>query len=216
MNYIAGARRYALGLVLCVAGCSAGSGSSSSGTLSSGGASGSVGSVTGALDGTWDVTTYGKQSIAPSSISIAAGRIQGAIPTLNEGRAEGTDCTRSRERIEIDLNVQGASLTGKVTDLLDFEGTGCAARGLRRKETTIQVIGQRKFAAPASDTDMNGFWDIRITDATAASVISSNLSGLSGDVSVDTLPPTTGQFAIANGVLTASLGSKWAFAAKKR
>jgi hypothetical protein len=184
--------------------------SSSSTTAASGGG------VTGTLDGTWDITTAGSAPIGPSEMTVSQGSVHGFIATTKEGTADvaHAGCTHSKDRSEFDFEMQGNAASGTIKNLHEWTGTGCPTNTTQ----TSSVAGTRTRTEAASDTDLNGDWDLQVTDGGSTVVV---ISGLSGQAwaKADKVAgkPASVTVSIANGQATvAAAQAKFSFAARRR
>ncbi len=133
----------------------------------------SGGTTTGSLDGTWDITAAGDAQLGPSEMTVHAGSVTGFVVNADEGTTVGS-CTFTKHRTEFTLNVQGDSVTSTRTELRESSGSGCSAPS---KNTSV-ASGTRTRVAPASDTDLNGDWEIQ---ATGSRAVLFKIQGLSGN-----------------------------------
>lgn len=143
-----------------------------------------------ALDGTWDITSYGGDDLAPSSVTINGGRLTGTINIVRRDD-DGGQCP-----IKLEFAIEGDSMSGSSTP-----ANGCA----RRPGT---LAGTRTEALPDSDTPWNGTWSIPMDGETREFTI----SGLSAK-------SRSGDFllSIAGGIATASSDDRrLTFSARRR
>jgi hypothetical protein len=144
------------GLTLCsLFACSAG-GSSASGT------SGNPIASSYALDGTWDIASYADTALAPSSVTIAGGKLTGTLSYSN-----ASSCGRTLE-----FAIQGSSMTGVSSPAGNCSG-----------ERLATLTGTRTAPAPDSDTPWNGSWSVQ-GDGSKTELVITGLSATSGEFRV--------------------------------
>lgn len=168
-------------LCLLVVGCSGGT------SPGPGGSSGTATTGSTAVEGTWDITSYGSDSLAPSSVTVTGGNLTGTLSFA--GSAAG--CSRT-----LAFAIQGNSMTGSSTP------AGTCAGG-----KTATLTGTRTTPQPDSDTPWNGTWTLQEGGSSSKGELTiAGLSVSSGNFSMS----------VAGGMATGSGSTRYTFAARRR
>jgi hypothetical protein len=177
--------------------------------------SGCSSKTTGAVDGEWDVISIGEK-IKPSSFTVASGKVSGALIDNSEGAAildyTGTssdmatpiDCTLSKSRIVVDLNISGNVLNGSFTDVREYTGSACAgsANSYRNRSEVFAINGTRTRVDASSDTDLNGSWDLQFSGGIKITASIKDLTGNGTVFGKDGREGTTATFSVVTMTLT--------------
>jgi hypothetical protein len=182
------------------------------------GLSGCSSKVTGAVDGEWDIVQVGDK-IKPSSLTVAAGKVTGAVIDDNEGEAivdfsssgMGTvstkiDCIRSKKRLVVDLNVSGNALNGSFTEVREYTGSACAGtasgQSYTNRSEVFTVNGTRTKVDAASDTDLNGTWELSFAGGAKINASVKDLAGSGTVFGKDGKQDSAATFSVVNGTMT--------------
>lgn len=140
-----------------------------------------------ALEGTWDITSYGREDLAPSSVTVTGGTLSGSVSFAGGS----SSCVRT-----LDFAIQGDSMTGSSTPSGDCAGA-----------TASTLTGTRTSRQPDSETPWNGTWTIQEDgESDTAELTISGLSATSGDF----------RMSVAGGVATGTGSRRYSFAARRR
>jgi hypothetical protein len=195
-------------LFVAVPGCSGGS--TTTGT--SGGANG-AGNTAG-LDGTWDVTSAGGDTVGPSELVVSNGTVRGFVVLPQEGRpASVSGCTIAKDRLNVEVNIQGDALSGTFTLLKEYDGTGCPAN-----KSTVTSLSGTRTSNGGPTAGLSGTWDVQFD---REPVFVAEVDGLSGKAT-DKVAKGAGaepaaQFSVAGGILSmTSTTRSFSLSARKR
>jgi hypothetical protein len=177
-------------------------GSTNSGTNGTPASTG--GTITGSLDGVWDITAAGGSAIGPSEMTVKAGSVTGLVIQGEEGTTWGA-CTTTKHRTEFTFNVEGNALSATLTETKEWSTPSC---GTPIKRMSV-VTGVRTRVAPASDTNLNGEWQIQGGGGRATLITIDGLTASGKDPVINV--------AVAGGSASVVSSDKgFAFAARRR
>ena len=162
------------------------------------------GTITGSLDGVWDITAAGRSAIGPSEMTVKAGSVTGLVIELDEGTTAGA-CMTTKHRTEFTIDVQGNALSATMTEIKEWSTPSC---GTPIKRTKV-ITGVRTRVAPASDTDLNGDWQVQAGGGRAELITIDGLTGSAKDPALNV--------AVAGGSASVVSSDKdFALAARRR
>lgn len=181
--------------------------SSGSSTSSSGGGGG----ITDVVEGSWNVTKVGRDTTGSGSILTVSGdKVKGPIVDSEEGiLIDG--CTHTKDRLELDLAVDGNALTGKITTYSEWSGTNSCPTS--DTPLVANVSGTRTNAGKGLD----GEWTVNFADAPTFIVVVEGNVGRAWDKAAKARGREPSQVStVAGGSATTTGRSNVAFAATKR
>jgi hypothetical protein len=194
---------------------SCGGTSSTPGTGGGGGGT-SSGSSSASLNGDWDITSVGGEAPGPSQMTVTGDSVTGAIVDTDEGAAVSgkPGCTWSKYRTEFTVSAQSNALSGTVTSIREMTGASCD----KPDQTQASITGTRTKTAIATDTDLNGEWEVIAGDSQPFIVTIDGLSARGVDKAAQARgksPNVT--VSIAGGVITLASDKRYLqFAARHR
>ena len=179
--------------------------------------------TTGALDGSWDVTSVGGDEVAPSELVVSGGKVTGSIISKREGQPVSDSavkgCAYAQNRMTVDISIEGAVMTATFTDIRKYSGgEACKRDGYTYSDRTVTytVTGKRTRKDPATNTDLNGTWEIQAEGLKKP--IAATVKDLAAEVPVDAEKGSKGVISIANGKLSVVFpgGNDGSFNAQQR
>lgn len=178
--------------------------------------------ATGSLNGTWDVTSVGGGEVAPSALEVSNGRVTGEIISKKEGQplsdTSVKGCTYAKNRMSVDISIEGDAMTATFTAIRAYAGgDACKTDGYNYtdKTTTFTATGKRTRKDAATDTDLNGVWEIQAQELKKPVVVT--VKDLGAEVPLDDGKGSKGSISIANGKLSVVFpGNDGSFNAQQR
>jgi hypothetical protein len=168
------------------------------------------GGVTSGVDGDWDVVADSKNDLKASTIKVSSGKVSGELidddegssfpNTDNQGVTIGT-CVRAKARTQIELTATADSMSGVFTEVREY--TGSCPDFTRNRTSTSNVTGVRSVAKASSDTNLNGSWNLTLSDFKGK--WTAEVDGLKGSTAITkdgSSKTTNGQFTIVDGLMT--------------
>lgn len=178
-----------------------------------GSTAGTGASAASGLDGQWDITAAGDGAIGPSEMTNGGGVYRGVITDDKEVVPVGEGCTRTKDRTEWQITIEGNALSGTFTEIREYTGTGPNCPTSRPPELTT-ITGTRAGAGSGLD----GEWEARIGDGQPFVVSVSGLTakGWDKEAKAKGREPSV-QVTVAGGNVTVtSTDDDLQFAARRR
>lgn len=166
------------------------------------------GANTSGLEGTWDVTTVGRDPGGASQLTVTNGAIRGVIVDAAEGKHVTDFCIQQTSRIEVELNLSGDTLGGTLTRVHEWKDLSCGDK----ERVAITVSGHRD-SKPADTVDLTGTWELEVT-GNARTIV--DVHGLAATAIAESAKQPSLSISVTGGILTVSGDRNFQFAARRR
>jgi hypothetical protein len=115
------------------------------------------------IDGTWDIIFTGYHAYTGGTLVVSGTSAQAILALTEEGTAQGTNCTYTQSKDEIDLALMPSSVLGTNVHLQQLDGTGCPANQspgtVVRHPQSNSDLAARESTTPSAFGSIGGAWN---------------------------------------------------------